>query len=520
MAGAIDTDQDQGESWSPNQTVTSPSQDDNSGAAPVTAAGNSAVQDDSTGVDQAVAGQQQQQAIPTEQAPASLDDNRLPQQGGGPNPQRIASYILADKAAPPETLETLAKIVDPTNKMSPADRNLVALDYVKTTKGPEAAVPILQANQKAFTAYQNVALAAANGTQQKPADLKHATDAANMAQQHVLDGSHVNFAPGPNGSITATVSEHGSKQATTYQMDVDQFKSFVDMKQGGLWDKQMAQGGAPAVLKQIVGDQQGTPVSGNQVSANANNAGSNQTTTKAGNKSTSSNEGPDTHTVVKNYQDAQAAKVTPEEAEEKKEAAALDAQSRKIFPWISQERQRQSWIAQQQNEVANRQNKIDVEKEKGTWHVDTQNAKSTGMAAVANIKADAQTKAAAQHYMQEAMKQAAVSGREQDRRAVTIFGKLVNDPNAALRSPGDIEKLAAQAGVQLSGIEKFKPQAQPQQEAHSQTTAPSPAPKPTPGAPTRVDLSPLDQQALSWARANPKDPKAVQIMQHLSGAQQ
>jgi hypothetical protein len=509
---AIDTD-DQGESWSPpaaNAAVDT-SQDDNSGAAPVTAAGNAAVQDDSTGVDQAIQQQnpqapqpgQQQVTAPSDQAPAGIDDNRLPGQDQQPNPQRIASYILADKAAPPETLEQIGKIVDPQNKMSPSDRNVVALDWVTTTKGPEAAVPILQANQRAFTGLQSVALAAATGVGNKPADLKHATDAANMAQQHLLDGSHVSFAPGPNGSITATVTGAGEDQAKSYSLDVDQFKSFVDMKQGGLWDKQMAQGGAPAVLQQIVGDQRGAPVS-----ANADNPQSNQTPTSAGSQPTKGNtgatddgdKGSDKSTWQSDVQDyVKSQKKEP--TDDDKEASALDAQSRKIFPWISQERQRQSWIAQQQNESANRQNKIDIEKEKGTWHVNTQESKSEGMKAVANIKADATTKAAAAHYMNEAMKQAQISKREEDRRAATVFGRLVNDPNAALRTPGDVEKLAAQAGVKLNSANKFQPQ---QEEA----TSPAPAaPKAAAGPPTSAPQQALAKQV----QPAPADPSQRQV---------
>lgn len=49
----------------------------------------------------------------------------------------------------------------------------------------------------------------------------------------------------------------------------------------------------------------------------------------------------------------------------------------------------------------------------------------------------------------------------------------------------------------------------PSSEAVSPTPAPTPAP--TPGRP----LSPIDQQALNWARANPKDPRAQQIKDRL-----
>jgi hypothetical protein len=450
---AIDTE---GDSYAPNEAINTPAPADDSGAAPVSLRGYSGVQDDSTGVDQQAQQQAPQQAIP---------ENPEAQSGMGRNAamnnnQKIVSYILADKAAPPQTLDELGRVVDPGNRMSPADRNLVALDYVTTTKGPEAAVPILQANQKAFTAYQNTALAAVNGSQTKPADLKYATDAANKAQEHLLDGSHIAFAPGPNGSVTATVSAHGAERPETYSLDTNQFKSFLDMKQGGLWDKQMGQGGAAAVLKSIVGDQQPQQEEG----AAAGGKSANADTPERTNNSAMG----DTADAIRRYKAGEyddalqehgqkRVKPSDEEAESAKENAALQEQARRIFPWASQSQKREQWIAQQQSEAAGRQNKIDVENAKGGFKVKTQETKNTGMAAVANIRADAVTKAAAAHYEQEAMKQAQISRRDDDRRAAAIFRSLVNDPNAVLRNPGDVERLAAQAGVRLNGIEKFQP---------------------------------------------------------------
>jgi hypothetical protein len=51
----------------------------------------------------------------------------------------------------------------------------------------------MQGNRAAFNPQQAAAFAAINGVPGKPADINYAIDAANKAEQHVLDGSTVKF---------------------------------------------------------------------------------------------------------------------------------------------------------------------------------------------------------------------------------------------------------------------------------------------------------------------------------------
>src|ERR1700677_3416168 len=80
--------------------------------------------------------------------------------------------------------------------LRPGNQNLMTIDAAFQKGGLQAAIPLLQANRVAFAAKQAFAYAAMTGIKGKGPDLNAAIDAANQAEQHILDGSNVKFAHG------------------------------------------------------------------------------------------------------------------------------------------------------------------------------------------------------------------------------------------------------------------------------------------------------------------------------------
>lgn len=169
-------------------------------------------------------------------------------QAGQPNP-KVVSYLMGADAAHPDVLEQIGKEVDPEGKLPPADRNLLALDKVRDTKGDNAAWSIMQANRVAYNAQTAFASTALKGTPQKPADVGAAIDAANKAQANVLDGSNISFAHHGAG-ITATVTMPGTSQPQTIQLSPQAFAQWLTVGGDGQWDK-VVQKSAPATLQAL-----------------------------------------------------------------------------------------------------------------------------------------------------------------------------------------------------------------------------------------------------------------------------
>jgi hypothetical protein len=117
----------------------------------------------------------------------------------------------------------------------------VVLSETAQQSGVETGVPIPQANRMAFGAKQSFGKAALQGSNQKPPDLNAAVDAANQAEQHVIDGSNVHFAASPNG-VTATVIGKDGKPQRQIPLTVDQFGQYMNIGKDGQFDKLMRNG--------------------------------------------------------------------------------------------------------------------------------------------------------------------------------------------------------------------------------------------------------------------------------------
>lgn len=341
---------------------------DNSGAAPVAAA-----PDDNSGAAPVAAAPGGQEAIPTQDAGLGTDSTGQPATGpNGPigrGVKKIVSYLMGAGAAHPAQLEQAAAQADPQGSMSPGDRNIMAVHDAGEMDGPAAAWALVQANRVAYNAKQAFAYAALNGNQKKPADLNAAIQAANQAGDHVLDGTSVQFSPGQNG-VTATVMSPGSEQPQTFNLSTDQFREYLNVGRTGQWDRLM-QDGIPATLQKIAaGGQRGQQMAGGRMQPPQPAGATPQP------KQTNFGNTPSTMNLSGN-QDAIPDSAT---ADNTGYDPQLVARADRMFPGITQQGQRDQWLAAQEQRQDELQNKVDVAKETGENRVRA--ARETGNARV------------------------------------------------------------------------------------------------------------------------------------------
>jgi hypothetical protein len=219
----------------------------------------------------------------------------------------------------------------------------------------------VQANRVAYNAKQAFAYAALNGTPQKPPDLRAAVQAANQAAGHVLDGSNVQFAPA-EGGVTATVNRPGS-QPEQYQLSLDAFRKYLNVGGDGQWDRVM-QTTVPKTLAALSQDKgQGAPGRGAtrmdqlrplQKAPPQDNSESDAYTPPA----PTTNFGKTPSTL--NLSGSDEITRTPTAVEETNYGSELEARARRMFPSISQEEERNRWMATEEQRQEGAQNRVDV----------------------------------------------------------------------------------------------------------------------------------------------------------------
>lgn len=424
--------------------------------------------------------------------------------------KRIISYLMGADASHPEMLDQAAQQVDPHGQMTEADRNLLAIDKAHSTGGEKASWPLLQANRVAYNGKAAFAKTALEGTQQKPADLNAAIDAANKAQANVPDGSNIKFQAAPGG-VTATVTMPGTSQVQRINLNPQQFSQFLDVGNGGQWDKLMEHG-APAVLQKIASSGGQTKLGQAQPLAKApapDNSESDayqppQLKTNAGKTPSSLNLSGDDN-VRQAYQPP---------------ADGPDSdvnRSYKMFPRAhldeTENAKREAWLASQEENDANRQNRVDVAGETGKQRIKVAEATGRSRENVATTAAGAKVEGA-QLYSGAKTKAAqinadtklAAQGNVQAQQRIESARKAiaVKRQTAGTLTPED-EALERQLTQAASGRPQQAPQAPAQPAAPQQQAEPQ--------------RSAQDQQAAAWAKANPNDPRSKAIMQRLQGAQ-
>jgi hypothetical protein len=262
---------------------------------------------------------------------------------------RIITLFLAVLTTSAAVLSSEAKAQQTNFRqvLPPGNQNLMALDAAVQKGDTKGALALMQGNRATFNTQQAAAFAAINGVPGKPADINYAIDAANKAEQHILDGSNVKFAHAAGGKITATVTMATGGQPQTIPLTVDQFKQFLNV---GInhWDRLMNQT-VPATLQQIASGRSAIVNAGPQAPAG-------KTASSAGN--TGGDEDDQTgkfdkngHYIgkpVKSWSDQQA------EGDQNGFGVELEKRSRAIYPDIGHEAERQQWMAaQKQRAIAN-----------------------------------------------------------------------------------------------------------------------------------------------------------------------
>lgn len=448
---------------------------DDSGAAPVA----EAIPTDDSGAAPVVGGAATPQAAPAEQ------------QGGAPKRfgplGRIVSYLMGEGADNPAVLEQSAAAADPQRSMPRGDANLLAIEAAAAKGGDEAAWKLLQANRVAYNAKQAFGYAALNGTQQKRPDINAAVDAANQAADHVLDGQNVKFMASQAGQITATVTPSGGGEPQIFDLTPEQFRKYLTVGGDGQWDKVM-QNKIPGTLQKIIsgaGQQRSAPPPARQRSVGDTMQA--QQAPQAGAEAPASNETnfgktPSSMNLSGSDQRSQPAEDKTNYGEE------LEARAMRMFPSVSQQHQRDTWMAGQEEAEAGRTNKIEVAKQTGASRVSVAQENGAARRDVEFSKSDAardvaETKRKGWEYASDAKKAAAQIAADQkaahegnvDARArIESARKAIATKRmtAGELSPEDkaLEgQLVSQAGQRPAA-------AAPQQQAAPKPQAPGPAP--------------------------------------------
>lgn len=284
----------------------------------------------------------------------------------------IKKLLGGEGAISPQLLDTVAQKADPSGKMTPADRQVMAIHQASQTQGDDGALAILQANRVAYGTKAAFARTALMGTPQKPGDLNAAIKAANQAQENLPDGSNVLFSPAGHGGVVAVVQFPGSKKTVQFNLSTPQFAQFLDVGKDGQFDKLMDVS-APGMLQRLAQANAGgaAPQAPGAPAGNAERQTGDQNAT---NLTGGGKQQPYKWGRLPDGSQAPDALDLSGETSPRKPATdeqlglrdnELEGKSRAMFPWASQEQQRQRYMSQQEDQEAGRQNNVDVATEKG-----------------------------------------------------------------------------------------------------------------------------------------------------------
>lgn len=495
---------------------------DNSGAAPVMPSGG-AIQTDTSD-----AGQQAQAPAPAAGQGTPAPTQGPPSNGGQSqsgadfnaahvpgNVKKIISYLMGSDAVHPQVLDQLAQQVDPDGSMPQGDRNLLALDRVRDTKGDAAAWQVMQANRVAYNAQTAFAKTALMGTQQKPADLNAAIDAANKAQANVLDGSNVHFTQARGGGgVTATVSMHGADQPQVIQLSQQAFAKWLDVGGDGQWDKVVSTG-APATLQRLA-QTNPVPQAAAPARAQKTNWGTGADKYKAPAASAPDDDeqpetyeqqqarAPDSNAVgtgqpqamdategdqpaISGTHDAHGHYVGAPQPDKTDFGEELEARGAKQFPSVGQAQEKQAWMGAQEQTDLERENKIAVAGETGKAKIRVAEATGRSRENAATTAAGAKVQSS-QNYSAARVQAAEVAAQGRDKAALAAGQKSnLHEQMATYRTKqaNGIKTTPAEDANYNKLVESLAPQQQ--QQAPAQQTAPSQAqPQAAPARPANV----------------------------------
>lgn len=351
------------------------------------APGGTATDDQSAGDDFPFSDQEDQGQDQTQQAQPAQQQSI---------PQQLMQYVMGTDAAPPQLVQAAEQKVDPNGEMDEDMRRLATISTVGSIAGPEAAWPVIQHYRKSYDTYKAYASAALNGSDDKPADLDEAIHAANQAFPNVVDGTKVSFTRDVNDNVVATVTNVGQDKPFFKQsLTVPQFYELM-RGNSGQYDNVIEKGAANAIKEAASGE--GRQVTQNVPIPQARPTGANPqapaTTSPGAQMAPSGDNAP-----ASPGGDTQAAAATPPQGafapptaqpqglpsqiytppnarpsqpqgerpfnnyDAEAQALGIDnprmvEMSHKMFPYVSQEKQRLQWLAEANQHNADEENKI------------------------------------------------------------------------------------------------------------------------------------------------------------------
>jgi hypothetical protein len=412
---------------------------------------------------------------------------------------KIMSWLRGDNAATPQEVQGIAAQVGNTGN---PDAN-AALTVAKAAEvgGPEAADKVIAYGKQRYNVQMAHALAAAQGTPQRPADLRVAADSATKAYSFMPDGVGARFTASPNG-ITATVTPWG-QQPSTYELSPQQFAQVVDVKKDGLFDAVYARGGIGSILDEVTkqgAGPQGAPAAGTAPQAQ-------------GGKPQSMAD------YVHNFQQQGAP-----QAAEKERPYYMDQSKpgliqkryydelgtdeptarRAVMSASGNTAKAAQGVTAQENEEENRKNKVDVASEVGRNRIEA--ARQTGAARV-------QTADVTGQHKEKGWQFAAQQKLEAAKAKIATQLQLAQNTNANAAQTRALKLVQ----TKIMSAQALTPQEQAFVDTLPGAAQNAQAPQaPQPRAPQAPQpQSPQDQQALAWAKANAGDPRASKIMQRL-----
>lgn len=251
--------------------------------------------------------------------------------------QGLIKYLKGDGAMDGNTSAAIGYAVDPNGNLPPVQKSMKMVQYAYS-KGLQEGDPrtamqlslgVLQHQRQQYDMWRTGA-----AVKLSQGDVGSAIDAANKAFQGPF-GENVHFMPSDGGKITATVTGDKGEVQGTFPMQPAQFQQL--MQSHGKFDT-LVHNGIFDTLSQLSAPtpQQGAAPAQRQQFANAP-----QSTAGTAKPQTDQERYP----ILK----------APEGTDQK-----MFDQSKRIFPWVSQNSQREQWIADQQEQQAGRSNKVDI----------------------------------------------------------------------------------------------------------------------------------------------------------------
>lgn len=129
--------------------------------------------------------------------PEEQPQQEQPQQGGQmPDPRKAMAYLTGAGAVAPEVANAMEAQVDPQGAMDPGQRKMMAITKAQS---PDQRFGLMQHYRSRFNAQSAFAKAALTGSQQKPASLPAAAQAATQAFQNVPNGQSISLVPAQGG---------------------------------------------------------------------------------------------------------------------------------------------------------------------------------------------------------------------------------------------------------------------------------------------------------------------------------